>query len=48
MGYFTANWGYPWVAVVTLLVVAVHEKGLRSLNRRSTAPTPGAGAGGSG
>ena len=36
MGYFTANWGYPWVAVVTLLVVAVHEKGLRSLNRRST------------
>ncbi len=36
MSYFTANWGYPWAAVLTLLVLALHEKGLRSLNRRST------------
>jgi cytochrome c oxidase assembly factor CtaG len=35
MSYFTANWGYPWVALVALLALGVHEKGLRSLNRRS-------------
>lgn len=36
MSYLTANWGYPWAAVLTLLVLALHEKGLRSLNSRST------------
>jgi cytochrome c oxidase assembly factor CtaG len=36
MTYFIAHWGYPWVAVVALLAVGVHEKGLRSLNGRST------------
>jgi len=36
MSYFTANWGYPWAAVLTLLVLALHEKGLHSLNSRST------------
>ena len=36
MGYFSTNWGYPWVAVLTLLVLGLHERGLRSLNRRST------------
>jgi cytochrome c oxidase assembly factor CtaG len=38
MSYLTANWGYPWVAVVAVLALVVHEKGLRSLNGRSTAP----------
>jgi cytochrome c oxidase assembly factor CtaG len=36
MSYLTANWGYPWAAVLTLLVLALHEKGLRSLNSSST------------
>ena len=36
MGYFSTNWGYPWVAVLTLLALGIHERGLRSLNRRST------------
>ncbi len=36
MSYFTANWGYPWAAVLTLALLALHEKGLRSLNSRST------------
>jgi putative membrane protein len=35
MSYFTTNWGYPWFAFLTLLVIAVHEKGLRTLNARS-------------
>jgi putative membrane protein len=35
MGYFSTNWGYPWVAVLTLLALGIHERGLRSLNRRS-------------
>ena len=35
MSYITANWGYPWIGVVILLVGIVHERGLRSLNRRS-------------
>jgi cytochrome c oxidase assembly factor CtaG len=36
MGYFSTNWGYPWVAVLTVLALGIHESGLRSLNRRST------------
>jgi cytochrome c oxidase assembly factor CtaG len=36
MSYFSTNWGYPWVAVLTLLVLSLHERGLRSINRRST------------
>jgi len=36
VSYFTTNWGYPWVGVAMLCVIAVHEHGLRSVNRRST------------
>lgn len=36
MTYLTAHWGYPWVAVAAIVVVLVHERGLRSLNSRST------------
>jgi cytochrome c oxidase assembly factor CtaG len=36
MNYLTANWGYPWFAVLIVLFIGVHERGLRSLNRRST------------
>jgi cytochrome c oxidase assembly factor CtaG len=36
MSYFTANWGYPWFAVAMVALIGVHERGLRSLNRRST------------
>jgi putative membrane protein len=36
MSYLTANWGYPWAAVLTLLALGLHEKGLRSLNSHST------------
>jgi len=36
MSYVTTNWGYPWVAVVAALAVLVHERGLRSMNARST------------
>jgi cytochrome c oxidase assembly factor CtaG len=36
MTYFTAHWGYPWVAAVGLAVLFVHERGLRALNARST------------
>jgi cytochrome c oxidase assembly factor CtaG len=36
MTYFTHHWGYPEIALVALLVVAVHERGLRALNARST------------
>jgi cytochrome c oxidase assembly factor CtaG len=34
--YLTHHWGYPVIAVVALLVLAVHERGLRALNARST------------
>jgi len=34
--YLTHHWGYPVLALVALLVVAVHERGLRALNARST------------
>ncbi|MGC1420454.1 MAG: cytochrome c oxidase assembly protein [Acidimicrobiales bacterium] len=36
MNYLTANWGYPWFSVLMVLLIVVHERGLRSLNRRST------------
>ena len=36
MTYLTHHWGYPVLALVALLVVAVHERGLRALNARST------------
>lgn len=36
MTYLTANWGYPWFAVLMLALIGLHERGLRSLNRRST------------
>jgi len=36
MNYLTANWGYPWFAVLMVALIGVHERGLRSLNRRST------------
>jgi cytochrome c oxidase assembly factor CtaG len=34
--YLTHHWGYPEIAVVTILIVIVHERGLRVLNARST------------
>jgi putative membrane protein len=36
VNYLTQNWGYPEVAVLAVLVVIVHERGLRVLNARST------------
>ena len=36
MNYLTQHWGHPWLAVIALATIAAHEKGLRSLNRRST------------
>ena len=36
MNYLTHHWGYPEIAVVAVLIVAVHERGLRALNARST------------
>jgi len=36
MDYFTAHWGYPVVALVAVLVLAAHERGLRAINSRST------------
>jgi cytochrome c oxidase assembly factor CtaG len=35
LSYITANWGYPWIGIAVLVIAAIHEKGLRSLNRRS-------------
>jgi len=35
--YFTHHWGYPEIAVVAILIIGVHERGLRALNARSTA-----------
>ncbi len=37
MNYFTANWGHPWIALAACAVLAVHERGLRRINGRSTA-----------
>jgi cytochrome c oxidase assembly factor CtaG len=34
--YLTHHWGYPEIAVLAVLIVAVHERGLRVLNARST------------
>ena len=36
MTYLTHHWGYPEIAVLAVLIVAVHERGLRVLNARST------------
>ncbi len=36
MNYLTANWGHPWIAIAACVVLAVHERGLRRINRRST------------
>lgn len=36
VNYLTHHWGYPEIAVVALLIAAVHERGLRILNARST------------
>ena len=36
MNYITQHWGYPWIGVLMIIVALVHEKGLRSINRRST------------
>lgn len=36
MTYLSQHWGYPEIAVVALVVVAIHERGLRILNARST------------
>lgn len=36
MDYVTSNWGHPLIGVFTILILAVHEKGLRALNRRSS------------
>ena len=36
MSYFTSDWDYAWIALVAWLVVLVHERGLRSINSRST------------
>jgi len=36
VNYLTHHWGYPEIAVVAVLIVAVHERGLRALNARST------------
>jgi cytochrome c oxidase assembly factor CtaG len=37
MNYFTQNWGHPWVFLFAVAVVGIHWRGLRALNRRSTA-----------
>jgi len=37
VNYFTANWGHPWIALAACAVLAVHERGLRRINGRSTA-----------
>jgi putative membrane protein len=36
MRYLTTQWGYPWIAVVAMAVILVHERGLRTLNAHST------------
>jgi cytochrome c oxidase assembly factor CtaG len=36
VNYLTHHWDYPEIALVAVLVVAVHERGLRALNARST------------
>lgn len=37
MNYLTHHWGFPEVALAAIVIVGVHEYGLRVLNRRSTA-----------
>jgi putative membrane protein len=36
VNYFTHYWGYPEITLVAILIVAVHERGLRVVNARST------------
>jgi putative membrane protein len=36
MSYLTTNWAHPWIAVLSFLVIVVHERGLQEINRRST------------
>ena len=36
VSYLAHHWGYPEIAVIALVIVAVHERGLRVLNARST------------
>lgn len=36
MNYFVHHWGYPEIAVLAVLIIGVHERGLRALNARST------------
>jgi cytochrome c oxidase assembly factor CtaG len=36
VNYLTHHWGYPEITVVAILIVGVHERGLRALNARST------------
>ncbi len=36
LSYIIHNWGYPWIGLLVLAIAGVHEKGLRSLNRRSS------------
>jgi len=36
VNYFVHHWGYPEIAVLAVLVIGVHERGLRALNARST------------
>ena len=36
MNYLTHHWGYPEIAIVAVVILAVHERGLRAVNARST------------
>lgn len=36
MNYLSQHWGYPWIGALFLVVALIHERGLRSMNRRST------------
>jgi putative membrane protein len=36
VNYLTHHWAYPEIAVLAVLIAAVHERGLRRLNARST------------
>ena len=36
MNYLTHHWGYPVLALLAVVILMVHERGLRALNARST------------
>jgi len=36
VNYLTHHWGYPIIAIIAIVIVAVHERGLRAVNARST------------